>query len=104
MGLAEGPQLGHQFGGMPVWPMPTRLCRLLTRSRVSGATIPAPAPAAVARSTRSAAWAESLSGRRYRACCKEGARQLGAIRSSSDPFSLATLTLHQADPTTATAG
>src|SRR3954470_24026351 len=75
----------------PVWPLPTRLCRLLTRSRVWGATIPA--RAAAARSSRSAAWAESLSGRRYRAYCEESAPQTRAIRRSSDPFSLATLTL-----------
>src|SRR3954471_2922468 len=74
----------------PVWPLPTRLCRLLTRSRVWGATIPA--RAAAARSSRSAAWTESFSGRRYRAYCEESAPQTRAIRRSSDPFSLATLT------------
>src|SRR3954453_9478057 len=51
-----------------------------------------PARAAAARSSRSAAWTESLSGRRSRACCEESASQTGAIRSFSDPFSLATLT------------
>src|SRR5690349_13959796 len=61
-------------GGPPVWPMPTCLCRLLTRSRVWGATTPA--PVAAARSSRSAAWAESLSGRRYRACCKSALDKL----------------------------
>src|SRR4051794_21613439 len=40
-------------GDARVWPMPTRLCRLLTRLRVRGATIPA--RAAAARSSRSAA-------------------------------------------------
>jgi hypothetical protein len=51
-----------------------------------------PARAAAARSSRSAAWTESLSGRRSRACCEESASQTGAIRSFADPFSLATLT------------
>src|SRR3954469_21010650 len=76
----------------PVWPMPTRVCRLLTRSRVWGATIPA--RAAAARSSRSAAWTEGLSDPLCRACCEESARQTGAIRSFADPFSLATLTVH----------
>src|SRR4051794_25519928 len=80
----------------PVWPLPTRLCRLLTPSRVWGATIPA--PVAAARSSRSAAWTEGLSGRRSRACCDESARQTGAIRRSSDPFSLATLTIFRRCP------
>src|SRR4051794_9233377 len=73
--------------------LPTCPSRLLPRSRASAGTIPA--HAAAARSSRSAAWAESLAGRRSRACSKERARQTGATRSSSDPFSLATLTLHQ---------
>src|SRR3954453_17282643 len=72
-------------------PAEGRPARLLTRSRVRGATIPA--PVAAARSSRSAAWAESLSGRRYRAYCEESAPQTRAIRRSSDPFSLATLTV-----------
>src|SRR5215212_3479762 len=76
---------------MFVCPLQTCPSRLLTRSRASAGTIPA--HAAAARSSRSAAWAESLAGRRSRACSKERARQTGATRSSSDPFSLATLTV-----------
>ena len=88
-GQAGSGAAGHP-SGMLVWPLPTRLCRLLTRSTMSGATIPA--RAAAARSSRSAAWAESLSGRHCRACCEESAQHTGAIRSFADPFSLATLT------------
>jgi hypothetical protein len=46
----------------------------------------------VGKGLLTAAWTESLSGRRSRACCEESARQTGAIRSFADPFSLATLT------------
>src|SRR4051812_46930230 len=58
-------------GGLPVLrtpacPLPTRLCRLLTRLRVWGATIPA--HAAAARITRSAAWTEGLFGPPCQAC------------------------------------
>src|SRR3954470_20012001 len=84
-------------GGPPVLrmfvcPLPTCPSRLLTRSRVSGGTIPA--HAAAARSSRSAASIEGLSGRPYRVCCEESAPQPGPISSFSDPFSLATLTEH----------
>src|SRR4051812_48377936 len=79
--------------GMADWPTQTRLRRLLIRSRVSGGTTPA--HVAAARSSRSAAWAESLSGRRYRACCEESAQHTGAISCFSDPFSLVTLTVLQ---------
>src|SRR4051795_2452608 len=57
--------------GMADWPTQTRLRRLLIRSRGSGGTTPA--HVAAARSSRSAAWAESLFGRRYRVCCDESA-------------------------------
>src|SRR4051794_10260788 len=50
----------------PICPLPTRLCRLLTRLRVWGATIPA--HAAAARSSRSAAWTEGRSGPPCQAC------------------------------------
>src|SRR3954467_5768712 len=73
---------GPPIPGVAAWPLPTRLCRLLTRSRVSAATIPAHVTAA--RSTRSAAWTESLFGRRYRACCEESAQHTGAISCFSD--------------------
>src|SRR3954471_21088385 len=87
-------------GGPPVLrmfvcPLPTCPSRLLTRSRVSGGTIPA--HAAAARSSRSAASIEGLSGSPYRVCCEESAPQPGPISSFSDPFSLATLTDHHAD-------
>src|SRR3954471_1298364 len=70
---------------------PSRRLRLLIRSRVSGGTIPA--HAAAARSSRSAASIEGLSGSPYRVCCEESAPQPGPISSFSEPFSLATLTL-----------
>src|SRR4051794_38609668 len=87
-------------GGPPVLrmfvcPLPTCPSRLLTRSRVSGGTIPA--HAAAARSSRSAASIEGLSGSPYRVCCEESAPQPGPISSFSDPFSLATLTVLQTD-------
>src|SRR3954451_23068336 len=83
-------------GGPPVLrmfvcPLPTCPSRLLTRSRVSGGTIPA--HAAAARSSRSAASIEGLSGSPYRVCCEESAPQPAPISSFSDPFSLATLTI-----------
>ena len=64
---------------MFVCPLPTCPSRLLTRSRVSGGTIPA--HAAAARSSRSAASIEGLCGA-PRVCCKESAPQPGPISNS----------------------
>src|SRR3954463_13788985 len=69
-----------------------RLPRCRRSPRLSAGTILA--RVAAAKSSRSAASIEGLPGSPYRACCKEGAPQTGAIRSFSNPFSLATLTMN----------
>src|SRR4051812_38078549 len=68
-----------------------RLPRCRRSPRLSAGTILA--RVAAAKSLRSAASIEGLPGSPYRACCKEGAPQTGAISSFSNPFSLATLTV-----------
>src|SRR3954452_12042171 len=59
---SDGPPVLRMF----VCPLPTCPSHLLTRSRASAGTIPA--HAAAARSSRSAAWTEGLSGPPCRAC------------------------------------